>query len=559
MKWIIPFCVLLLMTACTEMNNPLPTQLGQNSQAIVNGVPVTGNEHLATTMLAYDVAENMGESFVSMFGKEKQFCSSTLITPNYVLTAAHCICNNDYEYVDLDHMRYGIHVYVAQSTEDIRNTYDIEAFYPHPDYTCNKSVTLTHDIAILKLKTPVPLSVAKPIAPLPPSLAITADEVTSADGIEVVDVGFGRTYDETEEHSAKHKMTSTIYAYCPIDAPATDNCLTPVPASTEYNGKPYSYDYYLKDGFLYTRRGYGSHSSTCPGDSGGSTYLTRGNIPYLAGIHSHVSSYDCNDGVVNGDTIVSDYYDSFIRTIVTDLPSDTPETDCSNHQDDNNDGRTDCEDPWCFHLPVCATEICNDNIDNDENGATDCEDTACANDDHCIKEICDDDIDNNHNNLKDCEDPDCFNHTKCQPEICNDNIDNNDNGKADCLDPACADHPNCLPENCSDGIDNNHNNLKDCDDPLCANDPKCNEEICDDKIDNNNDNLVDCNDPLCAERYVCNPYTPGGPVTHKEKGCSTTVRQTPAHSLWLCLLAVLSLLGIGTRRSSKSSSVTKTK
>ena len=541
------------MTACSDAkNNQLIPQLDQHSQAVVHGLTVTGDEHLATTMLAYDVAEHYNENAASAYGDYLLFCSSTLITPNYVLTAAHCICNNDPVPVSLERTREGVHVYVAQSEVDVRQKYEIEAFYPHPGYRCDVSpTTLLHDIALLKLKESVPLSVVKPIAPLPPSLQITAEEVDSEDGVTVVDVGFGITHDEEDGiHSDKHKMTSQLYAYCPANAPVSQHCDETITDIDESLGIPLPSEFTPDIGFMYTRMGYGSHSSTCSGDSGGSTYLTRNNIPYVAAVHSHVSSYACSEGTLNGDTIVSEYYDDFIRGIVTDLPSDTPETNCNNQEDDNHDGRTDCEDPWCFHLPVCTPEKCDDNIDNDENGFIDCKDAACANAPECQKETCDDDIDNNQNGLKDCEDPACHDDPHCQVEICNDGIDNNNDGKRDCEDPVCAaDALNCQPEDCHDHNDNNGNGLRDCDDPFCANETHCLEEICDDDTDNNGDGFKDCEDPLCKERYICNPYEPTGPITHKESGCSSTLHHPATSSIWLWLLGIISLVALRIRRN----------
>ena len=507
----------VVLSSCSDtQSEPFVPEFGHHEQAIVNGLMVTGDEHLATMMLANKVSEVYGEDAVSIFGEYRLFCSSTLITPNYVLTAEHCVAG------DLQ----GVYVLVGQSEADVRHKYEIEAVETLEEY----------DIALIKLKTPVPLSIVKPIAPLPPSLAITAEDVDSEAGVTVIDVGFGLTYDSSVKHSEKHKMTSRLYAYCPEVLPQSQYC------SRLDIGFA---------GFMFVNTGYGSHSGICSGDSGGPTFLTRNGIPFVAGVHSF-GSQDCaseSESDFDGYTIVSDVYDSFIRGFVTDLPVDAPETDCGNGEDDNGDGRIDCDDPWCWHLPACSAEVCDDNIDNDENGATDCEDSACTWAVNCQKEICNDKIDNNGDGLIDCDDPDCDDDPACLPEICHDGIDNNGDGLKDCEDKAaCADALNCQPEICDDDIDNNGDGLKDCDDPLCETELHCQSEICDDDIDNNGDGLKDCDDPLCAPRYVCNPYTPEGPITHTESGCSVTVRQTSSRSLGLWMMGLVGLIGLGLRR-----------
>ena len=411
----------------------------------------------------------------------------------------------------------------------------------------------------------------------------------------VIDVGFGITHDPDDPEDTKHEMTSTIYAYCPANAPQSKHCGEHIPVLDNDNGEMLLYTRVLDSGFMYTMMGHGAHSSTCSGDSGGPTYLWRDGIPFEIGVHSHVSSYACDVDSFNGNTLVSDNYD-FIRNIVTDLPDDVPETNCSDGIDDNKDGRMDCEDPWCFHVPVCLPEVCDDRIDNNGDGATDCEDASCSGQIVCQPEICDDKIDNNGDGIVDCDDIHCVDKPVCQAEICNDKIDNNGDNKVDCDDPACAEAVNCQPEICDDKkdnngdgyidcgdpmcaendvckseicdcsditcnhascieicddkIDNNGDDKVDCDDPACADDAACKGEICDDKIDNNGDNKVDCEDPLCADRYVCNPFTAPEPIApDTDGGCSVLVHRGSHSYLWALCLGLLAMLGITRRRS----------
>jgi secreted trypsin-like serine protease len=537
MKRINLFLVLCVLAGCNQMqqssDNASSAATTLQTQPIVNGRVVTGDGHLATTMLAYDVAVHYGEASVDYLGKYKESCSSSLITPNFVITAAHCICNNDPIPKNLDDVRSGMHVLLAQSERDIRKVYDIDAFYAHPSYQCNaQNTTLEHDIAIIKLKAPVPMDEIRPISPVSPSLAITAADVDSVDGVTVVDVGFGLTKAD-DVMAVKHEMVSKLYAYCPENAEQSKHCGEGIPTNIEYEGQTIVYDYVMSTGFMFTMMNYGTHSSTCSGDSGGPTYVWRNGIPYVAAVHSHVSSYDCTTDVYAGNTIVSDNYD-FIRSVVTDLPDDTPENNCDDGIDDNGDGRMDCDDPWCFHVPVCLPEICDDKIDNNADGKTDCDDAACSGQILCQPEHCSDKIDNNGDDKVDCDDPECASAPVCQKEICNDTIDNDENGKTDCDDDACADYILCQPEICDDRIDNNGNGLIDCGEPKCAEDTICDSqicdcsdiacnharciEICDDEIDNNGDDKVDCADPRCADVVQCHDEVCGDGIDNNGDG-----------------------------------------
>jgi hypothetical protein len=103
---------------------------------------------------------------------------------------------------------------------------------------------------------------------------------------------------------------------------------------------------------------------------------------------------------------------------------------CTNHVDDNCDGRIDCADPGCFGAPACShpgQEICNNNLDDDGDG------------------------------LVDCADPDCAGSLACRPstgtEICDNGVDDNGDGLVDCNDPQCTTFAGCLTRACSPDVD----------------------------------------------------------------------------------------------------------
>lgn len=115
---------------------------------------------------------------------------------------------------------------------------------------------------------------------------------------------------------------------------------------------------------------------------------------------------------------------------------------CVNGIDDERDGATDCDDEDCFGTPTCplavcgdgtvtAPEICDppDNIGCDQNCQRILEGNACT-----------DAQDNDGDGFTDCEDVDCFDDAACpfgQQEICNDFIDDDGDLLVDCFDPDC--------------------------------------------------------------------------------------------------------------------------
>ena len=60
--------------------------------------------------------------------------------------------------------------------------------------------------------------------------------------------------------------------------------------------------------------------------------------------------------------------------------------DCEDGEDNDGDGKTDCEDPDCAaYSPACGLvpENCNDGADNNSDGVVDCDDPYCLNDPGC--------------------------------------------------------------------------------------------------------------------------------------------------------------------------------
>jgi hypothetical protein len=118
-----------------------------------------------------------------------------------------------------------------------------------------------------------------------------------------------------------------------------------------------------------------------------------------------------------GDTlsfVVSGFSSSGDYTL--SIYSDT-EIDCADGEDEDGDGRTDCDDLECTTEAACAPTVettCDDGLDDDADGLVDCDDTDCAADAACLVEsACADGLDDDADGLVDCDDTDCAASADC--------------------------------------------------------------------------------------------------------------------------------------------------
>ena len=164
--------------------------------------------------------------------------------------------------------------------------------------------------------------------------------------------------------------------------------------------------------------------------------------------------------------------------------SSTAAENCTNGQDDDRDGQTDCSDQDCLSNPACGgqPEQCTNGVDDDRDGQTDCSDVDCSSDPACSgsnEEVCDNGTDDDGNFLCDCQDIfSCW---------------------ADCLFYPSSE------TNCSDGQDEDHDCFVDCNDSDCDNDPACGgqPEVCDNGADDDGDGDTDCDDSDCDGDPAC--------------------------------------------------------
>jgi len=168
-------------------------------------------------------------------------CTGTLVAPNVVLTAAHCV------YSTPDFNVRAISFYMGEDYTRPIASFGASEWHPHPSYS---NWPPYYDIAVVILRgdpvaygaTPIPVNCAR----------------TSLVGRTIQAVGYGLTYPETGYNSFRYWTT--------------------LPVSSERT------EYYVT---------YSRSTGTCQGDSGGPMLYTMSDGVKVMGVVSSGDSYDC--------------------------------------------------------------------------------------------------------------------------------------------------------------------------------------------------------------------------------------------------------------------------
>ena len=287
--------ILLGCSSTDNANNEELANLASGTYSIYGGAEDTNPAHNAVVSLYY------------VPGKTS-YCTGTLIDPQWVLTAGHCVV--EYGNIMPEALKYKIGV--GNNEKQISyNLHDIDGIYPHEKYD---GYSDGNDIALIHLKRKI--YGVDPIKPLPPDIGFTKDEISEGN-TSVEFVGFG--YDENRDYGTKLTFTGKVSHYCGEDYDSEYGC------TYSGDGMPFGSIYYTQ------REG-----GPCNGDSGGPAFLTVDGVEYVAGITSYGDSWCTIYGV---STAVQNFYDWITGYIPSLLEYDSSEDDTN--KDDASDNVED--------------------------------------------------------------------------------------------------------------------------------------------------------------------------------------------------------------------------
>jgi hypothetical protein len=241
--------VALVFSACGDREGPV---IGHFGTPIINGDFDNSSGHMAVVALT------------DYYG----LCTGTLITPDVILTAAHCVYGRNTS---------SFTVYFGTSLNNSTQRLVSEKLV-HPSYD---DQDLVNDIALLRLSSQAPSS-ASPIPYLPKSKGISVLDV----GGDLEFTGFGE--DEYGQAGVKLTIHNALNWVC-----------------TNSGGCNVGQGYYAAENTICYDENPGG---PCSGDSGGPAFILRDGTEYVAGITSYGDQncdyYGCSTKVDEFETFI---------------------------------------------------------------------------------------------------------------------------------------------------------------------------------------------------------------------------------------------------------------
>ncbi len=459
-----------LFSSCNSQSDISP-EIRWMGNPIINGSPDTSAAHQAVVYI--QVALNQYQGFA---------CTGTLIAPQIVLTAGHCVCgegNATQLSPDKFVVMFGD---VAQQGNPVRGVAEVKK---HPNYNPNWNYGAPkNDIALLRLSYNAPSSVT-PIPYLSSSMGITKND----EGTSLEYVGFGKT--ESGSSGTKLHVFNDLDLVC-----------------TAFSGCNYGQGIAAPNTICEDQ----TPGGPCSGDSGGPAFITRNGTQYVAGVTSYGDQY-CQ---YFGCSTKVDSFEDFIRDFVGGQNGSS----CS------SDSQCDsgfCVDGVCCsssctaecsacnnsgHLGTC-TSLANGTTCGDGdpcNGVDTCQNGTCVSG---APPVCDD------NNV--CTHDTCLTGSGCHYSPYADGQDCSDgnvcNGMETCQQGVCTspgwldcdDHNPCTFESCDEQTGCQHTPKDDgtpCDMGPCGS-GTCQNGQCSSAAGDLCDDGLDCTEDYCVEGQGC--------------------------------------------------------
>lgn len=241
----------ITLAAC----GPMPDDVALRESAIVGGVNDQGDPSVVLLL----AQNNQGASL----------CTSEIVSPHVVLTAAHCVAPSVVGNVTFS-VFLGYDINDRTQANNQANYYQVRETHYDPKFNVN-NLTGGHDIAVVITKNALPRT----------ALPMNRTPLTNNDiGTTIRLVGYGITSGrDTQGTSAgtKRQTTTTLYDY--------DNLLL-----------------YFND----------PKHLTCEGDSGGPAFITRNGVEYIAGVTSFGDQGCMYEGADTRVDIFTSFVDPYI-------------------------------------------------------------------------------------------------------------------------------------------------------------------------------------------------------------------------------------------------------
>ncbi len=252
------------------------TACQKNADAIYNNNADTAKILGGEVVQPSDIVANSTVALKYIEGNRAYpMCTGTLISPNLVLTASHCLRG-----MNKNALRIGFSLDVKNQL-DVETMYEVADFVTHPKYGSSGRL---NDVALIALAKPAP-------APYKP-VGIISDKYKLTVGMPMLLAGYGVTNDMTgADTEALRKVTVPMAKILDADAILVTD-------QTKASG-------------------------ACNGDSGGPAYLEKDGILYVYGITRgpHDGAPDCHHF---GEYTYASKFETFILETAAKLKTEAP-------------------------------------------------------------------------------------------------------------------------------------------------------------------------------------------------------------------------------------------